>query len=437
MRQFPASLRASGLSKLLQDTTFVFISNFGSAITLFVSSVILARFWGVAAFGSITSLFGIASLAVGLTDLGINLSAIRLFSQYHQNDPARYHFLLALILFVEVALGMLITLVAVFGAPFIAAQILQAPAESGAVRWMLLGAAFLSASAYATVILQMHRRFPLYALLSILGTSLRTIGTVAASFFWQSIEAVALAYCAATLLTMMVGFAIVVPRFPPLPGLEFPFRRQTTRVILEFAKWVAVTATLNTLLMRTDIVLLSALGNSVQVALYGVAFQLAIGANIAIHSFNTILLPRASSIHTRRELESYAKQAVLLSAIVGGGTGVVFVFAETLVAILYGNAFLAAVPILRLLLVAYFIYAFTYPFVLLTYRLDRPDIPSKVNATNLVLLFIGDWFLIPRVGALGPAVMFLILIIMGQGIILLWLATRGRYRARQLGLLVS
>ena len=437
MRQLPASPRASGLSKLLQDTTFVFISNFGSAITLFVSSVILARFWGVATFGSITSLFGIASLAVGLTDLGINLSAIRLFSQYHKHDPARYHFLLALILFVEVALGLLITLVAVFGSPFIAAQILQAPAENGAVRWMLLGAAFLSTSAYATVTLQMHRRFPLFALLAILGTALRTIGTVAASFFWQSIEAVALAYCVATLLTMMLGFAIVVPRFPPLPGLEFPSKRQTTRVILEFAKWVAITATLNTLLMRTDVVLLSALGNSVQVALYGVAFQLAIGANIAIHSFNTILLPRASNIHTRSELGIYAKQSVLLSAIVGGGTGIVFVFAEALVAMLYGSAFRAAVPILRLLLVAYFIYAFTYPFVLLTYRLDRPDIPSKVNAVNLGLLFVGDWFLIPRVGALGPAVMFLLLILMGQSIILLWLATHGRHRAHQIGLLVS
>lgn len=421
-------------SSLLQDASVVLATNLISSLALFVGSIVLARIWGVVTFGVITSLFGIASLTVGLTDLGIAISTVRLVSQFRETHPGRYQFLLVCVLGIEVFLGGLIAILAVWGAPLIARQLLHSADEIAAVRWILLGAACLSATAYASALTQAHREFSLYALLTLAGMGLRTIGMIAASYLTHRVEAVALSYCLTTLLVMLISYAVLLRRFPPSRGFAYAEKRAAARGFFQFGKWVAVTATLSTLLMRVDVVLLAALSNSVQVAIYGVAFQLAVGALIAINMFNTVLLPRASSTRNAGEVRRYLKQGMVLAAVVGCGIVLVFVFAERLVQLLYGSTYLDAVPILRIILAGYLFYALSYPFNLLTYRLDRPDIFTKVNLAMLVVRSAGDVLLIPGYGAAGPAVMLFILTVMGQGGILLWLALRGRQRARQVGL---
>ncbi len=430
------SLAALFQSKLFKDTTFVFIGNFVSPLILFVGSIILARFWGLAAFGALTFLFGMAGLAVGLTDLGIKISVVRWVSEYREADQARYHFLLLAVLVVEALLGALIVIVALLGAPRIAAQFLDSTAESATVQRFLLGAAFTSAGVYASAVLQAHQRFPITAALALLDMTLRTLGMIAASFFFQTIQAVAVAYLIASVTSMAIGYVIVLKRYPPWPGLAYPLKRDAARGFFLFGKWVAVTVALNAILLRVDVILLSALSNVVQVALYGVAFQISLGAVIAVNMFNTILLPRASRIQNRADLRRYSKQALVLSIIVGCGIGIVFLFAESLVILLYGKAFLNAVPILRLLLTGSLFFAFTYPYILLIYRLNRPDLQTKTSVVGLCLLVIGDWLLIPLFGAMGPAVMFVALIVVGQATLLVWLVTRGPRRAAEIGLVL-
>lgn len=421
-------------SSLLRDATLVLATNLISSVALFIGSIVLARIWDVGTFGVITALFGIASLVVGGTDLGILISTVRLVNQYRDTDAERYEFLLVCVLGIEIFLGVLIAAIAVWCAPLIAQQFLHAASGTDAVRWILFGAACLSATAYASALTQAHRLFSLYALLTLAGMGLRTVGMIVASYVWHSVEAVALSYFLATFLVMLVSFAVLLRRFPPARGLVYEGKRAAAGGFFQFGKWVAITATLNTLLMRVDVVMLSALANSVQVAIYGVAFQLSVGALIAINMFNTVLLPRASNIRTSAGMRHYIKQGVSLAALVAAGIVVVFVFAERLVTLLYGQAYLEAVPVLRIMLAGYFFYALSYPLSLLTYRLDRPDIFTKVNAAVLVARLAGDVWLIPVFGARGPAILLAVLTVLGQIGILVWLVLHGGRRAAQIGL---
>lgn len=424
-------------STLLQDASLVFIANFGSAFTLFAASILLARVWGVTSFGILNSLFGLASLAVGLTDFGITITLIRLVSKFQTTDRARYQFLLSLVLIVEAALGLVIVAIALLGAPTIATQYLHVPAETGAVRWILLGAAGVSAAAYARVLFQAHRFYLANAGIALGDMAMRTAGMLVASIVWHTVEAVALAYCLASLVTLVAGSLVALRRFSPLPGLTYPLKSETLRQFFHFGKWVAITIILNTFLVRIDVVLITALSNPSQVAIYAVSFQISLGAAIAINSFNMILLPRAGVIRSRAELRHYMRQAISLSTLVGVGISVVFILAEPLVTLLYGSAFRDAVPILRIMLLGYLFFAYSYPFILLIYRLDRPDLVTRADAVHLFLLLIGDWLLIPIFGAIGSALLFLVLTVAAQSSVLLWLALRGRARAAEVGLMIG
>lgn len=419
---------------LLKDATLVYSTNIASALTLFVGQVVLARFWGVAEFGVLISLFGLASIAVGLTDLGISVSVIRLVNAWRETDRAQYHFLFLLVPVVEGLPGAALVLLALAGAPRIAESFLHATQLTDAVRWTLLGAACMSSYAYASAMLQAHRQFLYSGGLPVVGMLARTLGMVAASLVWHSAEAVMLAYFLASLGLLAAGLVVTIRQFPPRAGFAYAFKRQGAARFFNFGKWVAVTATLNSLLLRVDVVMLTAFSSSTQVALYGVAFQMSLAAALAINMFNTVLLPRASSITSRAGLQQYVKQVLWLSSLVGGGLVLLLVFAEPLVTLFYGPSYLGAVPVLRLFLAGYLFYAFSYPFVLLTYRLDRPDLVSKTNVIGLVLLLTGDRLLVPSFGAIAPAAMFVALTIAGQGSILVWLALAGRQRAAQLGL---
>lgn len=422
-------------SALLKDASLVFIANFGSAFTLFAASILLARVWGVTTFGILNSLFGLASLAVGLTDFGITITVIRLLVKYRHTDTGRYQFLVTLVPVIEAALGLVIVAIALFGAPLIADRYLHASAETAAVRWILLGAAGVSAAAYARVLFQAHQQYLWNACLALGDMVLRTAGMVAASLVFHTVEAVALAYCLASMVTLVVGSVVAARRFSPLPGVRFPFKRETMQQFFHFGKWVAVTLILNTLLVRLDVVLLTALSTSAQVAIYAVSFQLSLGAAIATNSFNMILLPRAGSVRTRAELRQYVNQALTLSSVVACGIVLVFLFAEPLVTLFYGSAFRDAVPILRVMLAGYLFFAFSYPFILLVYALDRPDLVTRADTAHVILLVAGDWLLIPFFGAMGPALLFLTLTVAAQSSVLVWLGVRGRARAVQVGLL--
>src|SRR6186997_713486 len=104
MSKITFSIGRLARSSLFQDASLVFITNFGSAFILFIATILLARIWGVTTFGVLNSLFGISSLAVGLTDLGVTLTTIRLVAKYKNVDEPRYEFVKAMVPVLEGAL---------------------------------------------------------------------------------------------------------------------------------------------------------------------------------------------------------------------------------------------------------------------------------------------------------------------------------------------
>lgn len=426
---FSAHLSRLFSKGLVRDASVVFVAQAGATAILLLSSIVLARQWGPTSYGTLTTLFSITTFAVGFTDLGIGITLVRLVGKYRTEQPARCEYLITMTLVLEALIGASLIVMGILLTPFLSEILFHDSSYIGLVRISLITAGVLSASVWVSAVLQAHQRYNSLAVWIVVPITLRVAGIVGATFFLQSISAVVWVYLLAAVSSTVVGILVTFGVYSRPGALRYSARKSANREFLGFAKWIAATIILGTIANRFDVFLLAFRSNPTQVGIYAVGAQIVALAPLIVNTMNTILMPRVSSLRNRADYRGYFRQASGISILASTGLLVLLVSSSFLIQTLYGPEFLPAVPVFRVLLLAYIITILSWPFLLLAYAFDRPDIFAKVNLVQVAVQLSGNLILIPMLGALSPALMFLIITVMGISIMGIWIALIYRKRA--------
>lgn len=204
-------------------------------------------------------------------------------------------------------------------------------------------------------------------------------------------------------VSVVIGIASIVLLLRK-GGNPFPLNMNALRTSFSLGKWIFGVTCVYFIFQRLDVLFLTRYVDFELVGIYSVATRLIMVVVLMTGSLSGVSLPKASkALETKNSLRKYIKESLSVIAMINIFIVGLMIIAPFCIKILYGNEYLLAASILRILLIGWFFAATYLPFSFLFYALDE----SK-SRFLLELLKLGAGsallsLLIPKYGLFGGA----------------------------------
>jgi O-antigen/teichoic acid export membrane protein len=186
----------------------------------------------------------------------------------------------------------------------------------------------------------------------------------------------------------------------------------------------------NRLNVEIGTILIALFATKEEVGLFAVAIQVAANTMIIPDTLTTVLIPKvARSQSGKRELVAQCSRLTAISC--GILLAVLAVFAKPIVTVLFSPKFLAAVPLIQVLILGVFVRCTCKVFVPYLLGTDHPGVVSTSVVVGLVVNAAALWLLLPTIGLLGAAMAVVIGYCVSSGLLFFSFMRFGGLNIRQ------
>lgn len=388
-------------SDVMRNSGVLFAGNVGAGVFYLACSLMISRQLGPEDFGRVAVFLAFAATVLGVTDLGLGTTAIRLIASYLDSDPRRAISTMRVIVVLELCTGVLVLLVG---------WALVGPLSSAfggddlepVIELAVLASALGSASAFIGPLLVAHGRFVSNAVLTVVPAASRLVGLVVlASLDEVTLTSVLVLYTALTGALVVFG-ALLAPR-SYLTREARELDGQSLKEIFGFSKWIFLTLIAAAIAGRLDYFLLARLEGPRTVGLYAAAVQLTSVLPLLVSAIGTVLLPHVSRLTTRQELEHYMRRALRGSVALALLVAPAVLLGPPLISVLFGERFAGAAGPFRVMVLNAMVMMVVAPINMVLLALDKPKWLTMVSYAQLGLTIGLHVLLIPVLGAVGAA----------------------------------
>ena len=381
-------------SQTSRDTLVSFTGLGTIAAVGMIFSIITARGLGPAAFGLFSALTALVTLLSSLGDLGISSALVNFLPKVTD----RRSVLISVTFWFQIAVTLVLTLALMAAGLFHNFIIPGSTPQHFITIGVLTGLYVLQG--FALGIFNAEKKFLRASILQGSDSIIKLI-IVAGLFFSRNlnIELAILANVFSTLISLIYGFWGEFRNIRPI------FPRAQLAEIFQFSKWIALSRTFGVMVSRVDVILLNLLAGSFQAGIYSAASRIALVFALLVSSIGAVTAPRFSAFIRKEDIRRYLKKVALM---VGGISLIMLstvVLADPLVRLIFGEEYLAAIPVFRAMTLA------MIPFLLsvitsqpLIYSFNQPKFFSRVTIIQVVTIISLDLIFIPRYQALGPTI---------------------------------
>ena len=381
-------------SQTSRDTLVSFTGLGTIAAVGMIFSIITARGLGPAAFGLFSALTALVTLLSSLGDLGISSALVNFLPKVAD----RRSVLISVTFWFQIAVTLVLTLALMAAGLFHNFIIPGSTPQHFITIGVLTGLYVLQG--FALGIFNAEKKFLRASILQGSDSIIKLI-IVAGLFFSRNlnIELAILANVFSTLVSLIYGFWGEFRNIRPI------FPRAQLAEIFQFSKWIALSRTFGVMVSRVDVILLNLLAGSFQAGIYSAASRIALVFALLVSSIGAVTAPRFSAFIRKEDIRRYLKKVALM---VGGISLIMLstvVLADPLVRLIFGEEYLAAIPVFRAMTLA------MIPFLLsvitsqpLIYSFNQPKFFSRVTIIQVVTIISLDLIFIPRYQALGPTI---------------------------------
>lgn len=388
-----------------QTARSTYLTTFGAGINAFLGfifTIVVARSVSPADFGLFSVVMNLLTILLVFSDVGLSSAilkflpqAIREGKKEESKKIIKLSFLttllisgfLALLLFLsssslamnvfakkELALPLLVASAALVGLPlsYLFVSILQG--QQKFLFGVITESSVIFAKVLAVIILLVLGKLTLISVLIILSLTSFT-GLIFGLFFIR--PGFLSAKTDFTLLKTMFGFGI----------------------------WVALARIANSLSGKIDTLMLVRYVEIAQVGFYAAAQRMTFIFPVMVTGVTAVLQPKFASLRTPSEAKSFTLKSTLLVSLLFIPVVVLFIIAPWITVWIYGQVYQPAVYIFRWLLVSSsFFVATTVPIIIILYHLGKSRFFAAISILQVVLIFLGNLILIPRLGVIAPAI---------------------------------
>jgi O-antigen/teichoic acid export membrane protein len=392
-----------------------------------VASVLIARQLGPAGYGLISLVSLVVAVLDTLADFGLTNTAVHAVARALSQGPhaartvaAGYWSLTLVLNAAGAAAGFVV-------AGPIAQLALGRPDAEPVVRLVLLGLLTVAGNGACAALLQASRRFGRLALLQVLTQCTYLAGIVALSALGKiSVETVVLLGVVNPLVGFLIGLRLLPTGLLDVRAGFGSSARHAWGDLARFSRWLWISAVLSLLAAQLDLALVGRWLPAVEVGLYALALNLATKLDILNQARFTVLLPSVATLSTG-SLRNHVRRGLLRSAALSLPLLLALPLAGPFVGLVYGPAYLDAVPPLLVLILAVVFDLLTTPMILLAYPMNAPRVLAASDVLRVATLVLIAAPLVPALGPSGAAVAKLGAKVLGAGFTLgalWWLSAR-------------
>jgi O-antigen/teichoic acid export membrane protein len=390
----------SHIKKTFKDyITVLFGSGFARGVAL-LNSVIIARILGPEEFGKF-SIFYVVMILTWIFPEAFDVTFVRYAKASNSKDEKKDFLKSAVFLKILYAIGLLSLSYPIAYA--LANYCFHKPEISLFLIMAFVCGIFLSFLKTIASIFQEKEKFiefaglhAVYTILIFIGLMfLRTIG------FAFSLKNVILVYLGISIIIGASSIYLLFKKIGPL----FPLHLQSLKTSFAFGKWIFGVTCIYYVFQRLDTLFLTRYVKFESIGIYSVAVQLIMAISVIAGSLSGIFLPKASkALGSEKLFKVYVRESFLGISMINIFIIVLMIAAPFIVKILYGNEYLLASPILRILLVGWFFAAIYAPFSFLFYAMEDSKTRFVLELTKIILVIILLSLLVPLYGVRGGAI---------------------------------
>ncbi|MFZ2202280.1 MAG: oligosaccharide flippase family protein, partial [Microgenomates group bacterium] len=350
--------------------TLISFAGLGTIATVgMIFSVITARGLGPSAFGLFSALTALVTLLSSMGDLGISSALVNFLPKVAD----RRNVLISVTFWFQIAVTLVLTLALMAAGLFHGYIVPGSTPQHFIIIGVLTGLYVLQG--FALGIFNAEKKFLRASLLQGSDSVIKLI-IVGGLFFSRNlnIELAILANIFSCFISLIYGFWGEFRNIRPI------FPRAQLAEIFQFSKWIALSRTFGVMISRVDVVLLNLLAGSFQAGIFSAASRIALVFALLVSSIGAVTAPRFSAFIRKEDIRRYLKKVALM---VGGISLIMLstvVLADPIVRIIFGEKYLAAIPVFRAMTLA------MIPFLLsvitsqpLIYSFNQPKFFSRVT----------------------------------------------------------
>jgi len=387
-------------SKTARDSIVVISGKVLGAAAGFFATVLISRNLGPALFGAFSSVIAVMSIAAQFSDFGINTALVRFAAGYVDEDPDRARLMFKVAFKVKMLITSCVFFTVYASAGFIARNLFGNPELVLPLKISLVGIFGMSLSAMATAMLHSRRWFKKLTFLNLVDPIGRIIVVGAL------IMAAKLGLVSAIITLAVVPFLTFLAGCFLFPG-DFVYAKgdqdESFRELLSFSKWVFASSLATMFIMRLDVLMIAKMSTMTETGYYASAHRLAMLFPLVTSTLSTVLFPKVSAYKTQDDYKVYIKKIKHIVPWVVLAFIVLLLLSRPMIILVFSTSYINSIPIFRVLLLSFMVSVIIAPVSLILYSLNKPYILTGLNFSQLGINFVGNYFLIPVMGALGAS----------------------------------
>jgi O-antigen/teichoic acid export membrane protein len=320
-------------------------------------------------------------------------------------------------LYTRLILAVGISALAYFMAPLLVKYPLSASDRQQLVWAGAAALAGISLILWGVDVAQSRRRFGTYFVLQFLAATVRALIVVvivrklmgnepqtAQNAILIRAEPILWGIACASCIGGMLSIVLQRDVLKPGPAFNVGIEKLVEQKMWSFGRYAVATVVLGGVSAQVELLMLQSMLKADDTAIYDGARRLAMIFPLLATALTTVLLPRAAALDSAEACSRYARKAIKVTlplAIAAGGA--VAFGAPYFVPWLWGERYVASIPVLQWLCLAFAFFVVFSPLTLVLYPLQREGAVLILNALLLVISVAVGYVMIPRYGAMGAA----------------------------------
>jgi|GEM_PF-2237985 len=378
------------LPPLLKNMSITFSESVVTKGLNFLIILVLTRKLGPEDYGKYSFIFVTVATCSALFDFGMENTAVRFAARERDKKQGIFG------LYLSVKLCTLLSLVLffVFGGDWLF-SLMNKSAVSRYLPFLIMGLLGESLFFVNDTYLQANQRFQLRAVLNIIRYAVALLFIL---FLFVG-NSVALQYVFYVYLVPLLFSLVFLGKYFSFirDYLKKPFQKPLMGEILDYEKWMFVYSTAYNLLGRIDFFMLGFWVGFQQLGIYNAAYQLCSIVSFLPVALGKVLLPALSELG-EEEVCRKTKKMIRATTLICVVAVLVMPLTYWLVPFLLGKDYIAAVPILQILLLTFIIGLMSMPYEQSLYSLGRPKVLSIGRYIQLGMIILLNGVLLPFFG---------------------------------------
>lgn len=396
--QFPQSLRHLG-GALLLVTAATAVNN----LIGFVVQVVAARNLSPEGFGVLSLCFSLALLVGTIGDLGLGLTAVRLFSERRSQEEKRV--LLGSILLLRIAIFFLLLLLSV-----LVGRLLPNVLGVEGSNWLLFSTAvitggFIAFWIYLQSLFRCYKNFATLSVYTLLYSGLRILA-LPLTFVLAGQNPLAWLLATYTLPTMLLLFIGLAPRARGFVVPQPPFGDilQALKQTLAYTKWVALSSIAYTAIPYAAQSILAVRASAKEVGLFAAGLVFAMVFSMLNTSVRSVLFPEVSALEGKEQIAKYLRRVRRIAPYYISLSVLIVATLAIVQQLFLGEEYQQALPVFLITSFGFLTTIFLGLGTMLIHTMKEPKIDALVNVVRIALAAMLVYTLAPMFGASGAAI---------------------------------